>query len=149
SKHIRETTLMSKDATAPAADRPQLIASLVALIPVPVAIVGGDGHVVLSNSAFSDLFQGIQNVQSVRQHELEIPGRGTYELETVPLNGDGLKIVYALDITKEVQLREQLVHLEKMAAIGRLVSGVAHELNNPLAGVVGYAQLLSRCELEA
>jgi signal transduction histidine kinase len=139
---------MTKDATVQATDRSQLISSLFALIPLPVAIVGGDGRIVLSNSAFSDLFQGIQNLESVRKHELEVPGRGTYELESVPFNEQGMKIVFALDITKEVQLREQLVHLEKMAAIGRLVSGVAHELNNPLAGVVGYAQLLSRCELE-
>ena len=59
-----------------------------------------------------------------------------------------MKIVYASEITNEVQLRRQVVHLEKMAAIGRLVSGVAHELNNPLAGILGYAQLVSRCELD-
>src|SRR6516225_9352993 len=102
-----------------------LITSLFVLIPVPVAIVEQDGRVVLANSAFTDLFQNIQNVQLLPQHELELPGRGTYELLTVPLNDQGLKIVYAAEVTNEVQLRRQMVHLEKMAAIGRLVSGVA------------------------
>ena len=133
---------MTREGTGLATDPTQLITSLFALIPVPVAIVDDGGRVVLSNSAFADVFQGIQNIQSIPHHEVEMPGRGTYELEVLPLNDQGLRIVYASEITNEVQLRRQVVHLEKMAAIGQLAAGVAHEINNPLTGVLGAAQLL-------
>jgi two-component system, NtrC family, sensor kinase len=51
-------------------------------------------------------------------------------------------VVVMTDITDASDLQSKLMHTEKMAALGQLVSGVAHEVNNPLAAIVGFTDLL-------
>ena len=51
-------------------------------------------------------------------------------------------VVVMTDITDAALLQAKLAHSEKMATIGRLVSGVAHEVNNPLAAILGFTDLL-------
>jgi two-component system NtrC family sensor kinase len=60
------------------------------------------------------------------------------------VDGSGRMHVVAVirDQTEEVRMREHLVRGERQAAIGELVSGVAHEMNNPLQSVIGTIELL-------
>lgn len=46
------------------------------------------------------------------------------------------------DITERKRAQEQLIQSEKLAGIGTLASGIAHEINNPLAGIMGYAEII-------
>jgi len=52
------------------------------------------------------------------------------------------------DMTEDRHLRQELIQSAKMAAVGRLVAGAAHELNNPLTGVVAMSQLLLSHDLD-
>ncbi len=79
--------------------------------------------------------------------ELELSSMGgTFQVSVSPWYDKNNRLAgtihVAKDISHEKLLQQQLIQSEKLSAIGELISGIAHELNNPLTGVMGYSQLL-------
>jgi two-component system NtrC family sensor kinase len=55
-------------------------------------------------------------------------------------------IVSVRDITVEKKLEQQIIQSERLAAMGQMIGGFAHELNNPLTGILGMSELLQDSE---
>ena len=69
-------------------------------------------------------------------------GDRTLLVTAIPTGEPGAAVLLFEDQSEKRRLQEQLLQSEKMSAIGQLIAGVAHDLNNPLASVVGFSDLL-------
>jgi C4-dicarboxylate-specific signal transduction histidine kinase len=144
------------------------------VIADPVVVVNPDLTVQRANKAFAMACGvDVREVVAKKCHEifaghkqacpgcpLQTAGNGIArkQLETFPKNqrqyeagafkmsgrSEASVVLHYRDVTNQKQLQRQLVHNEKMAAIGRLAEGVAHEINNPLGAILAFTQIAEK-----
>jgi two-component system NtrC family sensor kinase len=66
----------------------------------------------------------------------------TFSASVSPVGRTGRLVIVLTDVTESRRLQQRLAQTDKMSSLGQMISGTAHELNNPLASVLGYVQLL-------
>ena len=128
--------------------------------PNPILRASADGSVLYANEAAEPLLKSWRSAVGKRlprkwrdrveraldskesQHtRAKCKGR-TISLTLAPVADEGYINIYGLDITEQLALETQLRQSQKLESVGTLASGVAHEINNPINGIMNYAQLI-------
>jgi two-component system NtrC family sensor kinase len=148
----------------------QLIESILATMPEGVLVVGSDDRVILANNAFrkifhigrraitdrplnevvriDQLFKLYKKVKQDKKDNNTLEFR--YEVKdiekiidcmVIKMDGERTLLTFT-DISREREEEEKLYLTDRLASIGEMAAGLAHELNNPLTGVLALSQLL-------
>ncbi|REJ83951.1 MAG: PAS domain-containing protein [Acidobacteria bacterium] len=134
--------------------------------PAGIAVLDGDDRVLTANLAFAALF-GFERAALRRRRidevlpGLDLPSSESSLLDTEYVDGHGrrrqlqistagllgerrqrMKVVVVNDTTEIREMERALQEKERLATIGLMAAGVAHEVNTPLTGISSYAQML-------
>jgi signal transduction histidine kinase/ActR/RegA family two-component response regulator len=110
----------------------------------PAGLIGRPWQAFVPPEWATDLQRALEQQGAGREVDLRTGDR-TYAVTAVPISSTDRSTVVLLfdDQTERRRLQDQLIQSEKMSAIGQLIAGIAHDLNNPLASVVGFADYLT------
>jgi signal transduction histidine kinase len=108
----------------------------------PKEIIGMD-IVELFGKDAAYMFQEMSE-DGIPKTEEKTVNNDAYMISSFPLsyNDQQMTIYVMKNLSETKRLKEQLYHSYKLASLGLLISGIAHEINNPIAGIITYTELL-------
>jgi signal transduction histidine kinase/CheY-like chemotaxis protein len=114
------------------------------LVNTPVTALAGQSWQMLLPPGWWDALGRLLDAQGQGAPCELRDDRRLFVATAIPIGGDTgderAAVLVLEDHTERRRLQEQLVQSEKMSAVGQLISGVAHELNNPLTAILAFAQ---------
>lgn len=154
----------------------EFIVRILTTIPNAVLVVDKTQHITLTNNAFNLMFdlepenlkgKIISNIATLKDlssetikfiesplPELitELPFRGegvrkTFTVSFTRMQEEELFLIIITDITLTMDRQDRLYLTDRLASVGQMASGIAHELNNPLTSIVGLSELLTEEDL--
>jgi PAS domain S-box-containing protein len=164
-----DITLLKKSESE-IAEQQALTDRILGSTPNPVVVVGPDKRIVMVNKAFKHIFESTRDRLEGKEIGEIIPiphliekisklfdsNKSKFQVEFKFKRGlkemvfvakcTGMQknevLVILHDITEEREMQERLYQTDRLASLGEMAAGIAHELNNPLTGVVALSQLL-------
>lgn len=114
------------------------------------------GDIIIEPDSIDNLFREVDSTGFTKDWECILKTKNGREIQvlvscTAHIDENGETIGYegiVKDITVRKNMEAQLLQADRLASLGELAAGVAHEVNNPLGLVLGYTQLLIRDELK-
>ncbi|OGO16823.1 MAG: hypothetical protein A2Z15_07310, partial [Chloroflexi bacterium RBG_16_50_11] len=169
---VQRDVTKQKEVETKLQEHKKLIDSILATMPEGVLVIDGKDRVILANKALHKIFhlnnrslknkllndifppdqffhlhkkvKGGENGDNILEFRYQTPN--TEKIVTcvvVKMDGDR-KLLSFTDISKEREKEEKLYLTDRLASIGEMAAGIAHELNNPLTGILALSQLLMK-----
>jgi PAS domain S-box-containing protein len=167
---VQRDVTREKEVEAKLQEHKKLIDSILANTPEGVIVIDHNKHIILANNAIHDIFH--LGKAALKNKELEdfFPAEQFFDLHNAINTAAGEnktlefryqvqnqeKIIYCIvvkmdrertlltftDVSREREEEEKLYLTDRLASIGEMAAGIAHELNNPLTGILALSQML-------
>lgn len=129
-----------------------------------LAILSKENKIIQTNEYFDQLFSKINLGENINSYidfkdqnvfEQNIKNKITneekilqFKIRNIEFNGENAKMLSVSDLTAKKRDELNIMNSSKMAALGEMAGGIAHEINNPLAVIKGYSDLLRRVKID-
>ncbi|MFC1826973.1 nitrogen regulation protein NR(II) [Thermodesulfobacteriota bacterium] len=105
-------------------------------------LVGKDINLPFPNLKLDADMNSRAEVEIIRKDGQKIPIGYSYAKMNMPGTEDNFQIITLQDLSQTKQMEKKIMQAEKMATIGEMAAGIAHELRNPLAAISGAAEVI-------